>query len=206
MRMACNNILYSIIGTAKTIEQAQTMGKNMLPVKDEDGPQRYRAAYIVHLRDQTNDITEESADNNRPLNTVIGLISVQQCQIYGTPFPDHLTLPDVEASADSVLKMEMGYMFLPQVWGKGYGTETVVALLQAYKTATDFWKPYKGVYMHVVVGEDNPASCRIVEKAGMKRLGIHEWEGKPVFLAGAWRECRVLVFGMYLVKPDTSAK
>src|ERR1700753_955921 len=143
-----------------------------------------------------NDITKNCTPSGQTPAPVIGLATVLPSQVYGFPFPDHLTLPDKEASRDSTLKMEMGYQLLPEAWGKGYCAEAVAGILQAYGAATDFWKPYKGVYLNVIVGEDNLASCRVAEKAGFKRLGLHEWPGEPVFLAGALRECRIIVFGL----------
>jgi Acetyltransferase (GNAT) domain len=174
---------------------------NMLPLRDTDGPQRYRAAYIIHLRDIWNDITESSTGGDQTSTAAIGLVSVQESQVYGIPLPDLLTLPDKDASRDPVLKMEMGYMLLPESWGKGYCTEAVAGVLESYKKATNFWQPYKGVYLNLIVGEDNLASCKVAEKAGFQHLGLHEWPGEPVFLAGAWRDCRVLVFGIYLARP-----
>lgn len=179
----------------------------MLPEKGTIDGKAYRAPYIVYLRDLTNDITEksievESGDQNPAV--VVGVISVTSSQVYGKPFPDHLTLPDSETKAKSILKLEVGYMFLPGAWGKGYCTEALRAVMKAYGNASDFWAPYQGVYIYAITGYDNGASQRVLEKAGFSQLGVHAWEGDRVFLAGEWREPRVRVFSI-LLQPSSSS-
>jgi hypothetical protein len=188
--------LNSIYGVSKSLEDTIKVAERMVPVPD--GNARYRAQFAVYER--------SSDDQKSGVNNVIGLVGVLSPVLYGVPFPDHLTLPDEETSKKSILKMEMGYMFLPHSWGKGYCTEAVEGILQAYKIATNFWKPYEGVYFHVCVGEDNLASAQVAKKAGFDLLGLHEWDGEHVLLAGALRPPRIKVFGMLLASPENGSR
>jgi RimJ/RimL family protein N-acetyltransferase len=95
--------------------------------------------------------------------------------------------------------VELGYLFLPWSWGKGFATEAVRAVLEEYRKANSFWAPYKRVYVRAVVDSGNPESLRVLEKVGLEKRGTPEWEGERVWLAGRWRESRELVYGMYLV-------
>ena len=58
--------------------------------------------------------------------------------------------------------LEAGYVFAPEVWGQGYATETLISLishgLKAYPTVRRVECPHFA---------DNPASGRVMEKAGL---------------------------------------
>ncbi len=60
-------------------------------------------------------------------------------------------------------QMEPGYVFAPAVWGQGYATEVLIALitegLNAYPSVTQVSCPHFA---------DNPASGRVMKKAGLK--------------------------------------
>ncbi len=66
---------------------------------------------------------------------------------------------------------ELAYLFHPQFWNKGYGTEAVMALVQEYapltveKGYTLEGKPLETI--EATTREDNEPSWRILEKAGM---------------------------------------
>jgi hypothetical protein len=168
------------------------VAKNIVPASG--GEACYRAKYLVFER--SSDHQKSGVDN------VIGLVGVLPAKTYGVPYPDHLTLSDEVASARSILKLEMGYMFLPHSWGKGYCTEAVRSILQAYKSASNFWKPYRGVYVLCIMSEDNPASVQVAKKSGFEYLGLHRWKGEHVFVGGAMRPPEVKVCGMLLVSPE----
>jgi len=59
--------------------------------------------------------------------------------------------------------MELGYVIAPAHWGRGYATEMLRALLDEL--------PRSG-YREIITGAfaENPASIRVMEKAGMSRL------------------------------------
>jgi len=59
----------------------------------------------------------------------------------------------------------IGYAFQPQVWGRGYATETVQALLQF---------GFGVLHLTKIEADCNPAniaSWRVLEKVGMERIG-----------------------------------
>lgn len=70
-------------------------------------------------------------------------------------------LNDVEINNDSI---ELGYVVHPDHWGKGHATAALkLAIDQLF---------YQG-YTEITAGAfaENPASLRVMEKAGMKRIG-----------------------------------
>jgi RimJ/RimL family protein N-acetyltransferase len=147
------------------------------------------------MRDNENGTSIESDTNLQTSGVVLGLVDLHSCITYGIPFLDHLTVPKTASDVPGdTLIIELGYQFLPIAWNKGYCTEAVQAMLKAYGGATEYFKPYKRFYVHMVVGEANPPSLRVAEKIGIRRLGVHEWNGDPMFLAGHWRDCRVGCF------------
>lgn len=147
------------------------MVRTLLPVTANGGDsRRFRASYIVRLRGP-NDVIGTCISQSYEDSGPIGQLGVRDCVEYGVPFSDHLTLPDSVATRDSVLKMDVGYMFLPEAWGKGYCPEALAAFLQAYHDASDFWAPYPGVWIQAIVVPTNVKSQKVVEKAGFKHLG-----------------------------------
>ena len=68
-------------------------------------------------------------------------------------------------------EVEIAYHYLPSVWGKGYGTEAAVAIL-----AHGFGTVGLSSIMAICVPE-NVASWRIMEKAGMRYVGLASYYG-----------------------------
>lgn len=67
---------------------------------------------------------------------------------------------DVEIADGSI---ELGYVIHPDHWGKGYATAALkLAIAELFRLG----------YGEVIAGafEDNPASIRVMEKAGMRKL------------------------------------
>lgn len=62
-------------------------------------------------------------------------------------------------------RAELGYMYAPWAWGRGYATEASRALIETAFTALDV----DLVFSHAVV--ENRASCRVLAKAGLWRIG-----------------------------------
>jgi RimJ/RimL family protein N-acetyltransferase len=72
---------------------------------------------------------------------------------------------------------ELGYMLRRDCWGRGLATEAARLLL-------DFAFGELGLHrVFAVVGDDNPASIRVLEKLGLRREARHV---KDVFLGGEW--------------------
>jgi len=189
---------WSIYGTSKSLEDTQKILQFMLPISKKDGDlHQFSASYLVRERAKP-DVAGKPSERPAP----IGQLGLRGCVEYGVPFPDNLTLPDSVATRDSVLKREIGYMFARQGWGKGYCSEAVAAVLQAYQNAPSFWAPYRGVWVSAVTGATNVQSQRVLEKSGFKLLGMHYWDGEKVFLGGDWQPPEVMVWAKYLVLPD----
>lgn len=61
------------------------------------------------------------------------------------------------------LTVELGWAFHPDHWGKGYATEAVLGAMEQLKDE-GFSKVYAGAFA------ENPASIRVMQKTGMRRL------------------------------------
>lgn len=66
----------------------------------------------------------------------------------------------------SVDRCEVGYNLLPEYWGRGYATEVTQALL-GYAFHTMHMERVEALAM-----ADNIASCRVLEKSGLRREGV----------------------------------
>ncbi len=77
---------------------------------------------------------------------------------------DMIGIADISLAADR-RSGELGYAFAPWAWGKGYATEAARALVRlgfGYMRL-DLIEAYANV--------ENPASCRVLAKAGLRRIG-----------------------------------
>ena len=69
--------------------------------------------------------------------------------------------------------MHIGYIFGQAYWGKGLATELIKGLVSRLKEIE-----YRGT-LHGGVVKGNPASVRVLQKAGFEEMGKGELEGKP---------------------------
>lgn len=72
--------------------------------------------------------------------------------------------------------VEVGYYFARDVWGNGYATEVTVGLLRHGFGALALDR------IVAVTIPENIASCRVLEKAGMRHAGQSEYNGHVVEL------------------------
>ena len=80
------------------------------------------------------------------------------------------------------LGAELGYQLSPAVWGQGYATEAARALAHfGFETLG-----LRRIWARVNPG--NEASCRVVEKAGLRREGVLR---RCEYAAGEWRDLRL---------------
>jgi len=80
-------------------------------------------------------------------------------------------------------KLELGYVLAKKFWGKGYMTEAVKAIVAWALTEKDVYRVW------AVCDIDNPASARVMEKAGLKLEGLlRRWSVHPT-LSDEPRDC-----------------
>ncbi|KAJ0425872.1 GNAT domain-containing protein [Aspergillus carlsbadensis] len=74
-----------------------------------------------------------------------------------------------KSEVTGVERFEIGYMFVPGVWGKGYASEAVKGMVRwwfgLYPGKGERGEP-EGVYS--IVAKTNPASLRVMEKCGFR--------------------------------------
>lgn len=71
-------------------------------------------------------------------------------------------------------KWELGYVLARRFWGRGYMTEAVKALVAWALKQPDIYRVW------AVCDIENPASARVLEKAGMTREGtLRRWSVHP---------------------------
>lgn len=81
---------------------------------------------------------------------------------------------------------EVGFMLLPEFHGKGFGKESLVAILNFAFETCDFHKA------KATVTEGNDASCHLLKKVGFQQEGIIRDNYK---INGAWKSD--IIFGMF---------
>ena len=91
------------------------------------------------------------------------------------PHPSNTTSKPIHIRA-------IGYSFVAAAWGKGYATESVSALLNAY-SAFRAKVEDEASWVEAAVGRKNPKSIRVLEKSGFAQMGWKE-EEETVFLNG----------------------
>jgi ribosomal-protein-alanine N-acetyltransferase len=77
--------------------------------------------------------------------------------------------------------VELGYLFTPPVWGRGYATEVGRVLLD------HGFGTLKLRQIIAIARPANAASRRVLEKLGMRYVRMAEWDGGPV----AWYEITI---------------
>lgn len=178
----------------KTVHEAQEYMREILPAIDsENSSKRYQVPYAVH-RITSSSRSSPSKSDAASETEVLGLAMLKASS--SVPISDTLGVKtDIE---HDILRLEIGYMFLPQAWGKGYASEACVAILDACRRCKPFFAPCTKLYVEGFVSNDNPASVRVLEKAGLKFVGVNEWEDEPVWLAGKWRGPSGLLYGNWI--------
>ena len=88
--------------------------------------------------------------------------------------------------ADEGRSVVFGYVLARPLWGKGYMTEALTASVEAALSVPGVWRAW--AYCDV----DNPASGRVMEKAGMGFEGIlRRWALHPNVDPVRPRDCRI---------------
>ena len=68
---------------------------------------------------------------------------------------------------------DLGYRFIKEYWGKGYATESAKASI-SYA-----FNQLNANEVYAIADIDNLASIKILEKLGLKRINIFQYDGKP---------------------------
>jgi RimJ/RimL family protein N-acetyltransferase len=71
---------------------------------------------------------------------------------------------------------DLGYRLIQQYWGHGYASEAASACL---------YYAFQQLKLERVIGrvqQDNKASCRVLTKTGMKKVGQINFDGQPAYL------------------------
>jgi RimJ/RimL family protein N-acetyltransferase len=192
----CHN--FSFNGPGGSIEDTQRgLVEHHLPISEYEGDiRKYRASYAVYLRSPTE--SGESQGQPRDPSRFIGRVGAHECREWDPPFSDNLSIPKDVLEKEKTLKFDVGYGFLSKAWGKGYATEAVRAVIEAFLKPCGFWNPpFERVYLETFTGVANARSRRVLEKIGFKLNGIHKWDGPEAFIGGAMQPPEVCVFSLY---------
>lgn len=87
---------------------------------------------------------------------------------------------------DPYKAVELGYLFMPEIWGKGFATESVRAVLGAYREM----EPANPLFPRDIQASahaDNAGSRRVLEKTGFNEVGQFECEACLPLVNGAQR-------------------
>ncbi len=102
----------------------------------------------------------------------------------------------------------LGYALFAHAQGKGYATEAVGGLLNAYRQEIGKWGESKQglgkgdveekrFYVEAGVDQENPGSQRVLRKLGFRTVGM-KIEKEKAWLNGAWRGPEWWITGLYL--------
>jgi [ribosomal protein S5]-alanine N-acetyltransferase len=90
---------------------------------------------------------------------------------------------------------ELGYIFAPWRWGRGYATEAARAVIDHAFEALGL----DALHSHAAV--INPASCRVLARAGLRRIGNVSFEVLPERGGSMIGECYRLTRGEWRDRP-----
>jgi RimJ/RimL family protein N-acetyltransferase len=108
------------------------------------------------------------------------------------------TSPDEGRGPPDIETLQLGYLFLPEFWGKGYGTESATAILSHYRDFKASIGDSRPTYIEAVVHGANIGSTRVMERLQFPIVGIKVWGDELIMLGGELRENRTNIYGMYL--------
>ncbi|VUC36394.1 unnamed protein product [Clonostachys rosea] len=90
-----------------------------------------------------------------------------------------------------VIGLELGYLFLPSAWGKGFATESIRAFLEHHGSERRKSDPQTKIQIQANVHPDNIGSLRVLHKLGFSTLETIVGEDE-VFIGGANRNKSVV--------------
>jgi len=185
---------YSLAGPCKSLEETEKVvaGAFLASSSTHASAQNaHRVYYAVHELLST-------SPNDDPTMKFIGTILLRTLEDGGLDLSPPF-IPAPYSPTNTFLTLELAYQFLPAAWGKGYAGESVRAVFEACARNQAVWHPYERVYCRVIVNAGNPASLKVMQKLGVREMGVYKWTGK-IWLAGGWRfEDDLHIYGKWLV-------
>jgi len=171
----------SINGASKTLEDTEKGLRDILPhmhtPENAPGEKSHRVVYAVHELFTSSSTAEETTPSR-----FIGFVALRSLNSSMLDLPSSFFPPQ----SPPYLVVELSYQLLSSSWSHGFATESLSAVFDACRVTKDFWSPWERVYVRAIVNAPNAASLRVVEKAGLREVGVYVWEGEKVWMAGRW--------------------
>jgi RimJ/RimL family protein N-acetyltransferase len=140
------------------------------------------------LRTSENDLRRSWAvyiSGSTESNQCIGMVAL----LPGTRIPG-----DEERTATSGV-WELGFLYRPESWGKGYATESCAAGIDSLRQDLDGAGQHPDIAKIVAqVHPGNEGSLKVCRKLGFKEVERRNYGGEKKFLSGQWRDNEVVVF------------
>ena len=93
---------------------------------------------------------------------------------------------------------ELGYLYRPQYWGKGYATESCSAAIDSMRKELEEASNIIGLKLVANTDPGNEGSVQVLKKLGFQMIEHKKLGGPERFLAGQWREDGYLILGREL--------
>ncbi|KAF2494191.1 hypothetical protein BU16DRAFT_489227 [Lophium mytilinum] len=194
---------WNIHGSCKTLSETEERMSTILK-KAQDYFVVYRRVAVHPVESTEGEDAAPSTSN--PTWEAIGMINLvltEKPDLDPLPMPASKTKQDSKAVGEPakppvVQTRSMGYMYLPEAWGQGYGMEAAAVVLAHFRQAASRTESPILVYVEAAVDPSNIGSLRIIEKLGFERVGLKFISDEEVFLAGAWRKNEYPIYGLYL--------
>jgi hypothetical protein len=122
---------------------------------------------------------DASSDSAEPTWEMAGIVTLLPTNF--SVSPDGTTSSDAPVAGYKY--MEVGYLFHPEVWGRGYATESCSAMIEAYARLLP---KVQGLPSRLCenVHKLNGASLRVAEKLGFKKVGEFKSEAALPMVEG----------------------
>lgn len=88
---------------------------------------------------------------------------------------------------------ELGYLYRPQYWGKGYATESCSAAIDSLRKELEEVSTPGGASLVANADLGNEESLKVLKKLGFQMVEHRKLGGPERFLAGQWREDGYLI-------------
>lgn len=130
-------------------------------------------------------IPEEEAANSRKVDwKVAGIVTLLETDYV---YPGRGEAPNAQEGGAKLphRAVELGYLFVPEAWGKGYATESSEKVLQVYCEQLIPQNSTLPLEIQANANALNTASMRVLQKLGFKEVGRFEKEGDLPLISGS---------------------